>query len=154
MSAYIAHRALLTVPVFSPLHKRVWYITPHQYRLMCRLPDGRRFTLREFSTELGYSRSGLADALHSLVTGGLVAVQTRLGRKGFTFAKRRPGAVVTEALSRIQALVGNVRSPGTSSSSKNVTTSPDISRTPSGPSGEGCFAALMASAGLKPWWSE
>lgn len=146
MSRYVAHLALLTVPVWSPLHRKVWYITPNQYRLMARIYSGRRFTLRSLASELGYSLAGLHDALQALVTGGLVTVQTRLGCKGWTFAKVRPGAVVTEALSRIKTLVGNVRSLGTTSSRsspRDVSTSPNIQQTgPSGPSGEGCMGAL------------
>lgn len=91
--SYTAHHDLLTVPVYSPTHKREWMVTPRQYRLLVRLFAGRRFTQRELAIELGYTRGGLADALKSLVSGGLLILHSGRGCRGWTWAKVRAGAL-------------------------------------------------------------
>jgi len=169
---YVRHLDLLTIPVWSDLHGRFWMTSAQQYQLLCAVRSGRRFTLRGLMAEFGYSRAGLADALQSLVTGGLLAVQTRLGRHGWTFAKLRKGVAVTIAASTTPAVPTNVRYLGTSLRrvTRNVlvktdrssnplkearTLIADISATgPSGPSGEGCMATLMAAYGFTPWWRQ
>lgn len=148
--SYTAHRDLLTVPVWSPLHRKVWYITPHQYQLMCRILSGRRFTLRTLAAEIGYSVGGLHDALQALVTGGLVAVQTRLGCKGWTFAKGKPGVVALRAAAAIRDVLTNVRSLGTSSSKTSSENVSPIANIPNqAPPGES-FAEKMARYGYRP----
>jgi predicted transcriptional regulator len=126
VSRYVAHLDTLTVPVFSPLHNRDWMITPREFRLMCRILAGRQFTLRELAAEIGYSRSGLQGALQSLISGGLVVVRTKLGCKGWTFAKVKPGVVATRMQAAIRDVIGsvisNVRYPSTSLVVDEVTT--------------------------------
>jgi hypothetical protein len=94
---YHSHLDHLTVPVYSPLHRRAWLITPRQFRLICKLNGARRFDQRSLARETGYSLHGLNRALHSLVTGGIIAVITRRGRKGWTLAQQRPGAHAMKA---------------------------------------------------------
>lgn len=92
---YRRHLDLLTVPVYSPTQKRTWWITPQQYRVAARIGfQGQRFTVRKLAEDLDLPKSVVADAIRSLVSGGLLSAITRLGRNGFTFAKMRIGALV------------------------------------------------------------
>lgn len=82
----------LTIPVWSPLHRRAWHVSPRQYRLLVLLFSGRRFTVRELAAESGYSVHGVHRAIESLVSGGLLVKRTIRGCKGWTWARVRAGA--------------------------------------------------------------
>lgn len=91
------HLDELTVPVYSPLHRRAWMITPRQFRVVCRINGQRRVTQRGLAEETGYSLHGLHRALHSLTSGGIVAQSTHRGRKGWTRLVQRSGAHLMKA---------------------------------------------------------
>lgn len=99
MRPYSRHLEDLTVEVWSPLHQRVWMVTERQRALLTRIYSGRTFTQRELAAELGYSVSGLGDALRGLVNGGLIAMRTTRGRFGSTWAKVREGVALIARMS-------------------------------------------------------
>ena len=117
------HLDEMTVPVYSPFHKRPWMITPRQFRLVCKLNGQRTVTQRQLAAETGYSLHGVARALASLNAGGIVAKTTARGRKGWTRLVLRAGAHV------MKPHEGNVPERGTTSISTFVSTYGNISVT-------------------------
>jgi hypothetical protein len=59
-------------------------ITPQQYKLVARVLPGWRGTQRDLATSLGYSLSGLNEAIATLSKLGILARLTRRGRHGWT----------------------------------------------------------------------
>lgn len=91
MRAYHAHLELLTLAVYSPLHRRRWLITPRQYRLIVEVFGGWHGDQRSLAARTGYSPSGLHRAIESLVTGGVLSKLAARGRNGHTRLRLRPG---------------------------------------------------------------
>lgn len=97
---YSAHLDSLTVPVYSPLHKRVWMITPRQFRVVCKINGTRSVTQRGLANETGYSLHGLHRAVESLVSGGIISKLSARGRNGWTRLAQRLGAHAMQAHER------------------------------------------------------
>lgn len=95
--AYTAYRDQLTIPVYSPFHRRAWMISPAQFRLVCKINGSRTITQRRLVDETGYSLHGVNAAIRSLSAGGLVAVLTRRGRKGWTRLTQKAGVHIMKA---------------------------------------------------------
>ena len=91
------HLDEMTVPVYSPLHRRGWMVTPRQFRLICKLNGKRTTSQRQLAVETGYSIAGVHRAIESLVTGGIIGKLTRRGRKGWTRLVVRDGAHAMKA---------------------------------------------------------
>lgn len=91
------HLDEMTVPVYSPLHRRRWMVTPRQFRLIVKLNGARTTNQRQLAVETGYSLSGVHRAIESLVTGGIVAKLSIRGRKGWTRLVLKAGAHVMKA---------------------------------------------------------
>lgn len=97
MSQYNPHLDEMTVPVWSPLHRRKWMITPRQYALITKIRGFRVGTQRDLAEESGYSIAGVHRAIESLVTGGIVGKLARRGRKGWTRLVLKAGVHLMKA---------------------------------------------------------
>lgn len=103
---YTAHLDRLTIPVYSPLMRklkrwqRVW-ITEQQYRVVARAAatNGWTGTQRELAAELGYTIGGLNDAINILHRLGIINRHATRGRYGTTTLTLQDGVYIIPAAS-------------------------------------------------------
>lgn len=102
---YTAHLDRMTIPVHSPFwartHHRHVMITPQQYRLVARVLPGWRGNQRDLAASLGYSLSGLNEAIRTLSKLGILARLTQRGRNGWTRLVMVRGVHLTNVRERI-----------------------------------------------------
>lgn len=72
------------VPIYVAGMRRTFWVPPRYRALALATIDGRRFRLRDLAPALGYSMTGLYDAIRRMADWGMLRVTTKRGRFGWT----------------------------------------------------------------------